>query len=263
MPLGGDGGVGGPTASASACGVRSWLYTGRALVTPLGERAVEAAVLFDFGGTLDADGLTWKERLFRLCVAEGAVLTPGRFDPLFYAADDKLVGAVPPTLSFLDTVFRLVAAVADAMALRDNHLPIDRIARRFVGDAMETLRGNTPLLSRLSRRYRLGIVSNFYGNLATVCEEAGIRRLFGVVIDSGRVGYVKPDSRIFHRAVEELGLTPADATFVGDSLSRDMAGARAAGMRHIWLDGGTDPTAKPCCPGDRVIASLHELEGLL
>src|SRR2546428_21155 len=151
-------------------------------------------------------------------------------------------GEVP--LSFLDTVFRLVAAVADVMELRDNRLPIDRIARRFVGDAMETLRGNTPLLSRLSRRYRLGIVSNFYGNLATVCEEAGIRRLFGVVIDSGRVGYVKPDSRIFHRAVEELGLTPADATFVGDSLSRDMAGARAAG-------GGVPPARRARRPHPR------------
>ena len=232
-------------------------------MTSLDERAVEAAVLFDFGGTLDADGLTWKERLFRLYLAEGAVMAPEQFDPLFYAADDELVGAVPPTCSLRDTVFRLAAAVADTMELRDKHLPIDRIARRFVGDAMQTLRGNTPLLSRLSRKYRLGIVSNFYGNLATVCEEAGIRRLFSVIIDSGRVGYVKPDYRIFHRAVEELGLTPADATFVGDSLSRDMAGARAAGMRHIWLDGGTDRTAKPCCPGDRVIASLQDLEGLL
>lgn len=58
-------------------------------------------------------------------------------------------------------------------------------------------------------------------------------------------------------------MAPADATFVGDSLSRDMAGARAAGMRHIWLAGGADRTAQPCCPGDRVIASLQELEGLL
>ena len=109
-------------------------------MTPLDERAVEAAVLFDFGGTLDADGLTWKERLFRLYLAEGAVIAPERFDPLFYAVDDQLVGAVPPTLSFRDTVFRLVAAVAEAMGLRDNRLSIDRIARRFVGDAMETLR---------------------------------------------------------------------------------------------------------------------------
>lgn len=229
----------------------------------LGGCAVEAAVLFDFGGTLDADGLTWKERFLRLYLAEGVVMAPERFDLLFYAADDELVGAVPPTFSFRDTVFRLGAGIAEAMGLRHNDALVDRIARRFIADAIRTLRGNMPLLSRLSRRYRLGIVSNFYGNLATVCEEAGIRRLFSVIIDSGRVGYLKPDTRIFRRAVEELGLTPADATFVGDSLSRDMAGARAAGMRHIWLAGGTGRTAEPCCPGDRVIGSLQDLEGLL
>jgi putative hydrolase of the HAD superfamily len=224
---------------------------------------VEAAVLFDFGGTLDADGLTWKERFLRLYLAEGVMIAPERFDRLFYAVDDELVGAVPRALSFRDTVFRLVAGIAEAMGLRQSDELVDRIARRFVEEAMETLRGNMPLLSRLSCRYRLGIVSNFYGNLATVCEEAGIRGLFGVIMDSGRVGYLKPDTRIFHRAVEELGLTPGDATFVGDSLSRDMAGAQAAGMRHIWLAGRTDRTAEPCCRGDRVIASLQELEGLL
>ena len=78
-----------------------------------------AAVLFDFGGTLDADGLPWKERVFRLFLDEGTVVTRERFDPLFYAADDALVGTVPATCSFHETVSRLVAGVADALELRD------------------------------------------------------------------------------------------------------------------------------------------------
>ena len=60
-----------------------------------------------------------------------------------------------------------------------------------------------------------------------------------------------------------LGLEPADATFVGDSLPRDMAGARAVGMRHIWLVSEAAPAQDPCCRGDRVIHSLKDLEGLL
>ena len=65
---------------------------------------IPRAILFDFGGTLDAPALTWKERLFGLCRAEGIVVTPDRFDPLFYGADDALVGAIPATLSLDETV---------------------------------------------------------------------------------------------------------------------------------------------------------------
>src|SRR5213080_2815997 len=199
-----------------------------------------SAVLFDFGGTLDADGLAWKERVYRLFRDEGVAVGRERFDPLFHAADDALVGTIPPTTSFDATVARLVAAVAEALGLAD--------------------RG---VLARLARRARLGIVSNFYGNLARVCEDARIRPLFSVLVDSAQVGCAKPEPRIFLHALEALGLGPADATFVGDSLPRDMAGARAVGMRHIWLVGGAAPAGDPCCRGDRVIHSLKDVEGLL
>ena len=58
-------------------------------------------------------------------------------------------------------------------------------------------------------------------------------------------------------------MAAADATFVGDSAARDMAGARALGMRHIWLTGEPAPAAGPCCPGDAMIHSLAEVEALL
>jgi putative hydrolase of the HAD superfamily len=221
---------------------------------------VTRAVLFDFGGTLDADGVPWKTRFYRLCVDEGLASGAERFDPVFYAADDALVGAISPSLSFEETVDRLAHDVArglggDAAAGR-------RIGRRFLGDSLERLRANTPLLSRLREHYQLGIVSNFYGNLVTVCHNAAIRPLFSAIVDSVRVGCVKPDPRIFQSALDELGVTPADALFVGDSLPRDMAGARAMGMPHIWLAGDAAP-ATSCCPGDRVLRSLTDLEGVL
>ena len=220
------------------------------------------AVLFDFGGTLDADGLAWKERVYRLFRDEGVAVERERFDPLFHAANDALVGTIPPTTSFDATVARLVGGVADALRLDDPRMTA-RIARRFVDDALEHLGNNMPLLRHLARRARLGIVSNFYGNLARVCDDAGIRPLFSVLVDSTQVGCTKPEPRIFRHALEALGLGPAAATFVGDSLPRDMAGARAVGMRHIWLVGETAPAQDPCCRGDRVIHSLKDLEGLL
>ncbi len=227
-----------------------------------GKDASVAAVLFDFGGTLDADGVSWKERFFRLYRDEGMVSAPGQFDPIFYAVDDALVGRVSSTLSFRDTVSRLVRGVSAALEVRDQ-ASVGRIAGRFLESALERLRHNARLLRRLSGRYRLGVVSNFYGNLATVCEDAGIRRFFATVVDSACSGCAKPDPRIFWRAMDELGVDASSAVFVGDSLPRDMAGARSAGMAHIWLTPTERPGERPCCPGDRVVRALDELEELL
>lgn len=223
---------------------------------------VSRAVLFDFGGTLDADGVPWKERIARLYRAEGVALPPDRFDRAFYQADDALVGAVPITLPLRDTVFALVRGVARGLELSDVALS-DRVAARFLSDALDKLRDNAPTLAELGTRYHLGIVSNFYGNLETVCAETGIRRFFGAIVDSARVGCKKPDPRIFRCAVEALGVQPGEATFVGDSPSRDMAGARAVGMPHIWLSAGPPSPEGPCCPGDQVCESVKALTGLL
>jgi HAD superfamily hydrolase (TIGR01549 family) len=224
--------------------------------------ANDRAILFDFGGTLDADGLPWKERVYRLFRDEGTAIARDRFDPAFYSADDALVGTLTARTSLQETVERLVIGVAARLELSDRAIG-RRVASRFLADSLEMLAGNTPLLRRIGRHYRLGIVSNFYGNLARVCDDAGIRSFFSVLVDSAEVGCTKPAPRIFQHALDALGVSAAKATFVGDSLPRDMAGARDVGMRHIWLVGADAPAASPCCRDDRQIRSLRELESIL
>ena len=136
-----------------------------------------------------------------------------------------------------------------------------RIGDRFAEDSLRQLAQSAELLSRLRERYRIGIVSNFYGNLQAVLEETGIAPSVGVAVDSTLAGCKKPDPRIFQAALDALGASPEDAVFVGDSLRRDMTGARGMGMRHVWLraaeaDGGC------CCPEDAVIGRLAELTRL-
>lgn len=225
-------------------------------------RALPTAVLFDFGGTLDADGVAWKERFFRLWCEEVEAVDPERFATAFYSADDALVGTVPPALTLRGTVEQIARGIVRGMGVSDPVLA-ERIARRFLEEAVERLQASVLLLSRLSRRYRLGIVSNFYGNLSAVCAEAGLSPFLAVMVDSTCVGYVKPDPRIFQAALAGVNVTPEQAVFVGDSLPRDMAGARGIGMPHIWLTPKAAQTEQPCCPGDRVIHRLEDLERLL
>jgi putative hydrolase of the HAD superfamily len=154
------------------------------------------------------------------------------------------------------------AGVSAGLGVADARLT-ERLAGRFVDDTRAQLAASAAVLARLAARYRLGIVSNFYGNLAAICAEAGLSPLLGVVADSTVVGAGKPDARIFRHALDALGVAPAAATFVGDSRPRDMDGARALGMRHVWLVDAAAPAAAPCCAGDPVIRDLAELESVL
>lgn len=213
------------------------------------------ALLFDFGGTLDADGVPWKERFARLFAEEAGVLEG--FDRAFYDADDALVGAVPRDLSFGETVGLLSRGVAEKIGRPE---AAARVAGRFLADARGALETSAQILGRLHGRYRLGIVSNFYGNLAAVCRETGLAAHVDVAVDSAVVGSEKPDPRIFETALGALRVAPREAVFVGDSLPRDMEGAKALGMPHVWLSCGG---GRPCCPADRVIGSVRELEKVL
>ncbi len=217
-----------------------------------------SALLFDFGGTLDADGVAWKDRFFRLWRAEGEDVSPERFDRAFYAADDALVGAIPATLSLDATVEELARGVGRGLESRDASLA-GRVASRFCEDARGSLARSARLLGRLKSRYRLAVVSNFYGNLSAVCRDAGIERHLSAAVDSAEVGSFKPDPAIFRAALERLEAEPAEAVFIGDSPARDMAGARGAGMRHVLLAGESSNGPRTCCPGDFAIRRLEDL----
>ena len=217
-----------------------------------------SALLFDFGGTLDADGVAWKERFHRLWREEGEDVPRERFDRAFYAADDALVGAIPATMPLAETVARLARGVGEGLATRDESLPA-RVAARFSTDARESLARSARLFERLAARYKLGVVSNFYGNLDAVCAETGIGRHLSVAVDSAVAGCSKPDPAIFHAALERLAAEPSQSVFVGDSVERDMAGARGAGMRHVLVAPGPADGRPTCCPGDRVIRAVDEL----
>jgi HAD superfamily hydrolase (TIGR01509 family) len=201
-------------------------------------------LLFDFGGTLDADGVAWKERFHTLYRAEGLDIAADTFAPIFFAADDPLVGSLSSTAGLSETVTALATNLEAELARRNAGEDAgtvseqnrgQRVASRFLFEASATFTRNRPILEALKARYRLGLVSNFYGNLEAVCRSATIAPLFGVMVDSQCVGAEKPDPAIFHVALETLHATPETTVFVGDSLRRDREGARRMGMRFIWI----------------------------
>lgn len=216
-------------------------------------------LLFDFGGTLDAPGVHWLTRFHRLYPQVGLEVAPERIKDAFYWADAQLM--VHPeitTLQFLPLMLEHAAFQLRYLGLPSQPYQ-QRLAESFCHAARRSLQDSVEVLRALRQRYTLGVISNFYGNVATLCQECGLAALCDVVIDSAQVGVSKPERRIFTLALEQLGSAPHRAAYVGDSFERDVLGAKAAGLHTIWLR-GLEP--RPCPDPSMVDATITTLEEL-
>lgn len=82
----------------------------------------------------------------------------------------------------------------------------------------------------------LGILSNFDSRIFSVLESLELSSYFNSVTISTQAGAAKPDSQIFAVALEKHNCLPSDAWHIGDSVVEDYQGAKAAGLRGIWIN---------------------------
>jgi 2-haloacid dehalogenase len=89
-----------------------------------------------------------------------------------------------------------------------------------------------PLLRRLARDYRLGVVTNCSERLGRLAANR-LEVPFDVVVTSERAGFYKPRPEPYRLALEELALAPERALFVCGS-AFDLFGTAAVGMTTLW-----------------------------
>ncbi len=98
------------------------------------------------------------------------------------------------------------------------------------------LPGARELLEKLkSGGIRLAVISNNDGRTEEKCGKAGILEYFDFILDSTLEEIMKPDARIFQRAVEKAGVDSRKALHIGDLWGSDVLGAHNAGLWAIWL----------------------------
>ena len=102
------------------------------------------------------------------------------------------------------------------------------------------------------------VVSNWDCSLPEWLAGCGLIDLVDDVVTSAATGAAKPDPAIFRRALELAGAEPAEAVHVGDSLDKDIEGARAVGIRAIFIARKGRPPA-----GIEAVESLEEMPSLV
>lgn len=131
-----------------------------------------------------------------------------------------------------------------------------RRLQRLMPDAHETL-------ARLSSTYQLALLTNGAPDLQREkIAASGLETFFQAVIVSGEYGIGKPRSEIFHHLTSELGVNPAEAVMVGNSLESDIAGAQNVGMTSIWIEVAGHEERAEVKP-DFTIQNLAEIPAIL
>ena len=113
----------------------------------------------------------------------------------------------------------------------DAPLSAGRFAPEFLAAVtFRPLPGVQQALERLrATGLALACVSNWDETLSEHLARAGLAGFFDTVVTSARAGAPKPDPRVFHLALADLGVEPGRALHIGDG-DVDRDGAHAAGL---------------------------------
>ena len=146
-------------------------------------------------------------------------------------------------------------------AIQEMELEYWETVKRWTKPFGETSR----VLSELTDRYKLAVISNTQGQLDQaghrIAEFPELERRFETIVIAGESGIPpKPDPLPFYVCLEKLQLGTDEVVFVGDDWSIDIEGAMNVGIQAVWLK---HRSVKRNCPEVKttvpVIESLDEL----
>ena len=180
------------------------------------------AVVFDLFETLvdydDARSREFSARVARFCGRD-----PDEFQPVWVASRPlRDTGPMAPYLASLGLGEDEIAGVLE---LRRDWTRGTLASPK--GAAIETLR------EVRARGLRTGLITVCSEDTVDVWPETPFAGLFDVEVFSCSCGLRKPDPRIYELALEQLGVEPGEAIFVGDGANDELAGAERVGMRAV------------------------------
>ncbi len=169
---------------------------------------------------------------------------------------------VPSRERFRRALMRLDVDMARAPAIAEC---LSLAHMSYLASATAVPSDHTALLQQLSAGYRLGLISNFdHGATAKkILADHNLAGFFDVILISDDFGRRKPHRAIFDAALDALGVAPADALFVGDSIEDDIVGAHGLGLPVVWLNAKGKPLPAGVAAPKHVIGKLGELAAVL
>ena len=222
--------------------------------------------IFDYGGTLDTGGQHWGKVIWHAYERQQVPVTEEAFREAYVHAE-RTLGKNPiiqPDFTFYKTIETKIRIQLEYLQEKNYVSSVSCYLKKLTDDlyaltCKETAKSREVLL-QLKQQYPMVLVSNFYGNIATVLKEFQLDGIFDTIIESAVVGVRKPDPQIFTLGVEALGMRPDEVVVVGDSMDKDIIPAGKAGCHTVWFKGEgwtNDPVDES--PAGKVITDLTQI----
>jgi putative hydrolase of the HAD superfamily len=198
------------------------------------------SILFDFGGTLDTNGIHWFEK-FRSAF-ESAVpdISYDIIREAYLHEEKEIIKFATTTNDYYELIKKQFGCMIDFIKSKDvkiNDSDIQKQIEKVIDDVTENIEISLAIMKILYKKFKLAIVSNFYGNLKEICGKLGFDDYINVYIDSAVEKLSKPDPAVFRLALKRLNRVSDEAYVVGDSYERDIVPAKQIGCTTIWLKG--------------------------
>lgn len=228
-------------------------------------------IIFDYGGTLDTGGDHWSHVIRAAYDKAGIAVDEAAFREAYVEVERELARTrhILPHHDFHDLLKIKMRLELQWLSMH-GHFPAASVeaksietARYCYEAAREKVDEARPVLAALSKKYPLVMVSNFYGNLATVLKDFGIDIYFSHIIESATEGVRKPDPEIFRRGVKALNLPAEEVLVVGDSYSKDILPAEEIGCQTLWIKGRGWTDSEAEIGNENIISEISEVGDLL
>ena len=222
--------------------------------------------IFDYGGTLDTGGQHWGKVIWHAYERQQVPVSEPQFRDAYVHAE-RTLGKNPiikPDFTFYKTIETKIRIQLEYLQEKNDVSSVSSYLKKLTDSLYEATVKETAksreVLLQLKQQYPMVLVSNFYGNIATVLKEFKLDGIFDKIIESAVVGVRKPDPQIFTLGVEALGMRPDEVVVVGDSMDKDIIPAGKAGCHTVWFKGEgwtNDPVDES--PAGKVITDLTQL----
>lgn len=222
--------------------------------------------IFDYGGTLDTGGQHWGKVIWHAYERQQVPVSEEVFRDAYVHAE-RTLGRNPiiqPDFTFYKTIETKIRIQLEFLKEQNYVSSVSSYLKPLTDSLYEATVKETAksreVLLQLKQQYPMVLVSNFYGNIATVLKEFELDGIFDKIIESAVVGVRKPDPQIFTLGVEALGMQPDEVVVVGDSMDKDIIPAGKAGCHTVWFKGEgwtNDPVDES--PAGKVITDLTQI----
>jgi putative hydrolase of the HAD superfamily len=222
--------------------------------------------IFDYGGTLDTGGQHWGKVIWHAYERQQVPVSEEAFRDAYVHAE-RTLGRNPiiqPDFTFYKTIETKIRIQLEYLQEKNDVSSVSSYLKPLTDSLYEATVKETAksreVLLQLKQQYPMVLVSNFYGNIATVLKEFKLDGIFDTIIESAVVGVRKPDPQIFTLGVEALGMRPDEVVVVGDSMDKDIIPAGKAGCHTVWFKGEgwtNDPVDES--PAGKVITDLTQI----